>query len=73
MRCCRMRGYGSFCIGWNEAQRTKYEPDNNNNGCLAIIAAVFVICLISAMISVGTFWGFVIGLAILVGMFGPKK
>lgn len=73
MRSSRMRGYGSWCMGWKDAPRTG--PDNNNNpsGCLIIFFIVLAFCFFKAAIEVGSGWGFIFGLALLAGFFGAFK
>lgn len=67
-----MRGYGAWCMGWNEAERTKYRPSNNNNsgsGCLIIFFVLLAFCFFKVAFETGNFLGFLFGLAVLVGAF----
>lgn len=77
MRNHRMRGYGSWCIGWNEGSRKTYQPtkntSNNGNGCVLVFVVLFALCSFKVAIESGNFWGLVFGLAVLAGFFGAKK
>lgn len=66
-----MRGYGSWTIGWNEADRKSNLPTNNNNGCVWIIIGLgilFFISSVKATIETGNLFGICIGIAVLAGI-----
>lgn len=69
MRNHRMRGYGAWCMGWNEAQRTPYEPNNSGNGCLIVFFVILALTFFKVAIETGTPLGFLIGIALLAGLF----
>lgn len=70
MRCKRMRGYGSWCIGWNEAKNKPYEP-NNNTGCgivgLGLFFILLAICFVKASIDTGSPLGVLLAISVLTG------
>lgn len=70
MRSSRMRGYGSWCIGWNEANR-KPSPPNDNGGCVIVALGLFfillVLCLFKASLDTGSPLGFLFGICVIAG------
>lgn len=74
MRCSRMRGYGSFCLGWKEAERTKYEPSNNSGGgCLLIFFTLLAFSFFKVAVETGNFVGFLLGIAVIAGALNGLK
>jgi hypothetical protein len=76
MRSSRMRGYGSWCIGWNEGKNKNIEPPSNNNGCLFIFIIFVILLIISsfkASFQTGSPLGIIFGLAILAGLLKGLK
>ena len=70
MRNHRMRGYGAWCMGWNEAERTKYQPSNNSGGgCLILFFVLVALCFFKVAIETGNAMGVLLGIAVLVGAF----
>lgn len=76
MRFRRMRGYGSWSIGWREGERRgSFQPRNNgnNNGGLGpIILFGFLILtaitLVQVSIQTGSLLGILIGIALVAGI-----
>lgn len=66
MRCSRMRGYGSWSIGWREGERLP--PGKPNGGCMFIFCGIVVLAALCSFAQ-GTGMGFILGLAIILGMF----
>lgn len=66
MRCSRMRGYGSWSIGWREGERLPPGPPHKP-GCLfwAFIGLVLYACVVTAL--QGHPFAIILGLAILGG------
>jgi hypothetical protein len=66
-----MRGYGSWCIGWNEANRKSPPPQNDNNGCGMTVLALFFIllalCCFKASFDTGSPLGFLFGICVIMG------
>jgi hypothetical protein len=70
MRSKRMRGYGSWCIGWNESNRNE-TPSSNNSGCLWILIGLGVLFFISSLkvtMETGNLFSICIGIAVLCGI-----
>jgi len=71
-----MRGYGSWCVGWREGERTPYRPNNDNNGCGMAFVYGFIILLAISFFKVsiesGSGLAFIFGLAVLAGLFKSK-
>jgi hypothetical protein len=70
MRSSRMRGYGSWTIGWREGERQP--PGEPNNGCMLVFCGIVVLAALSVM-SQGTPIAFAIGMAIIFGMVNGLK
>jgi hypothetical protein len=71
-----MRGYGSWCIGWNEGSRKPIPPSNNNNGCLLIFIGFVILLVITSFkvsFETGNPLAIIFGLAILAGMLKGLK
>jgi len=72
MRSKRMRGYGSWSIGWKEAERTSNRSFNKDPGFGMVILYGFMILLVMTLFQVavqtGNFLGFLLGIAILAGL-----
>lgn len=71
-----MRGYGSWCIGWNEGSRKPIPPSNNNNGCLIIFIFFVVLLVISAIkvtFETGNPLGLFLALAVVAGLLKGLK
>jgi hypothetical protein len=67
-----MRGYGSWSIGWNEAERNPTPPPGDNWGCglLSIAFIIIVICTsLKTSVETGNVFALIIGLAIAGGVF----
>jgi hypothetical protein len=62
-----MRGYGSWSIGWREAENKSYKPDNSGNGCLLVFFGLIVLTSFKVAIETGNFLAFLIGLAVIAG------
>lgn len=77
MRSSRMRGYGSWCIGWNEGSRKQPTPPPSNNGGCMIIFLIFIILLVfssfKASFETGSPLGIFLGLAIVAGLLKGLK
>lgn len=72
MRSSRMRGYGSWSIGWNEARRKSNLPPNNNdnNGCAILFLGfsfLFLISCFKVSFETGSPLAIFIGLAAIAG------
>lgn len=75
MRCSRMRGYGSWSMGWNEAQR-KPSPPSNNNGCGLLMGLFFLLlalCLFKASFDTGSPLGLLFGICVIAGFLKGLK
>lgn len=71
MRSSRMRGYGSWCIGWNEASRKQNQPSNNGNGCALFLIGFGILFLISSIkvcFETGSPLALFFGLAVIAGI-----
>ena len=69
MRSSRMRGYGAWCMGWNDAQKKSYQPNNNNSGCLIIFLLILSFSFFKVAIETGNFLGMLFGALILLSLF----
>jgi hypothetical protein len=71
VRCKRMRGYGSWSIGWREGERQRGQP-LGDPGCgmlfLYAFLALVVFCCLKVTIETGNFMGVLIGLAVVAGL-----
>jgi hypothetical protein len=71
MRCKRMRGYGSWCMGWREGERLPPGP-SGNGGCVMAFVYGFLILLAFTFFKVGIESGnglaFIFGLAVIAGL-----
>lgn len=71
MRCSRMRGYGSWCLGWKEAERNPGPPQGNGGcGTVAVCGFVILIALSSFKVALETGSGMavLIGIAVIAGL-----
>ena len=73
MRSKRMRGYGSWCMGWKEAEKSrKSHPNNDGNGLGSIIFYFFLIVIaitfFQVAVQTGNPLGILLGFAIITGM-----
>ncbi|NDD54931.1 hypothetical protein EBZ39_13885 [bacterium] len=74
MRSSRMRGYGSWCMGWREAERKPSPPSSEGPGIFffAFMALVVFSCA-KVAIETGNPMSFLLGLAVVVGIFQGIK
>lgn len=67
----RMRGYGSWSIGWREGERAGPPPSGNPWGC-GVVAVLFIILLLFTCLKValetGNGMALLIGLAVVAGI-----
>lgn len=73
MRCKRMRGYGSWCLGWKEGERASNRPSNNDNGgCGTTVVVGFILIVAFSFFKVaiesGNGLAFILGLAVIAGL-----
>lgn len=73
MRSSRMRGYGSWTIGWREGERKSNFPDNNNNnnGCAPLFIGLAILILFSSIkvtLETGNILALLIGIAMVCGI-----
>lgn len=71
MRSSRMRGYGSWTIGWREGERNRGGPSGDNGGCLIVALPLIGLILFSAVkvsLETGNFLAILFGLAIIMGI-----
>lgn len=78
MRSHRMRGYGAWCQGWNDAARSRRSgpPPSDNGGCLAImicLGAVFIFSCIKVTLETGNIYALFIGMAVIAGVLKGLK
>lgn len=71
MRSSRMRGYGSWTIGWREGERLP-PGEPNNNGCMLVFCGIVVLAAFCCFTQ-GTGMGFLLGIAIILGMVNGLK
>lgn len=69
MRSSRMRGYGSWCIGWREAERKPYQGGGGPGIFFYGFIILLVISCIKVAIETGNPTAFIIGLAVIAGVF----
>jgi len=71
VRSSRMRGYGSWCIGWREGERQRGQP-LGDPGCGMFFFYAFFALLVFYCFKVsaetGNFMGVLIGLAVVAGL-----
>lgn len=65
MRSSRMRGYGSWSIGWREGERSPGPPPGNPWGC-GVVAIGFIVLLLVTSVKVALETGN--GMALLIGL-----
>lgn len=65
MRSSRMRGYGSWSIGWREGERNPGPPPEDSWGCV-IVSIGFIILLLCVSLKTAVETGS--GMAILIGL-----
>lgn len=70
LRSKNMRGYGSWSMGWKEAERNP-GPPGDNSGCL-IPAGILIILIAWASIQAGGL-GILFGLAAIAGILNGLK
>jgi hypothetical protein len=68
MRCSRMRGYGSWCIGWREGERLPPGPPSKPGIFFYGFMALVVFSCVKVGIETGNFMGFLLGLAVVAGL-----
>lgn len=77
MRCKKMRGYGSWCIGWREGDRSsRHQPTTGDgNGCGLLMFGFLVLValtLFKIAIETGNGLGLILGFAIIAGLLKSK-
>jgi hypothetical protein len=62
-------------MGWNEAQRTKYQPSNNNagGGCLLVFFVILAFSFFKVAFETGNVLGVFLGIAVLAGYFSGRS
>jgi hypothetical protein len=71
MRSHRMRGYGSWCMGWRDAERNPGPPPGNNGGCGILFfgfMALVVFSFFKVALETGNGMGIILGLAVVAGV-----
>jgi len=67
-----MRGYGAWCMGWNEGGRKRFTPPSNNGGCGVFLLGFGILFLISCLkvsFETGNPMGLFLGIAVIAGIF----
>lgn len=73
MRSSRMRGYGSWCMGWREAERKPSPPSGGPGIFFFAFMALVVFSCVKVAIETGNPMAFLIGLAVVAGIFQGMK
>lgn len=72
MRSSRMRGYGSWCMGWREGERRSGGGGGDGGGCGTLAAVLFFGLLafscFKVAVETGNIMGVVLGLAVIAGV-----
>lgn len=72
MRNHRMRGYGAWCMGWEEGERNPGgPPPNNNSGCMLLFAGLVILLALSCFkvaFETGNGMGILLGIAVIAGL-----
>lgn len=73
MRCSRMRGYGSWCMGWREGERLPPGPPGKPGIFFWGFMALLVFSFVKVGIETGNSMGFLLGLAVVAGLMKGMK
>jgi hypothetical protein len=72
MRSSRMRGYGSWCIGWREGERRSPVPPQEPGGCGMLMFLGFMLLVVVSFLKTsfetGNPMGLILGLAVVAGV-----
>lgn len=69
LRCRKMRGYGSWCMGWKEAERLPPGPPGNGPGIFFYcIVGLIVLTCGKVALETGNPAALLIGLGIIAGV-----
>lgn len=69
MRSHRMRGYGAWCSGWNEAKAPRGRPNNTGPGPIFFLfAGLLVLLCFRTAIESGNGFTALLGIAIFCGV-----
>ena len=71
MRSHKMRGYGAWCQGWNDAERRSGPPSPGNGGCGMWVLAFMLLLAFSffkVALETGNGMGLVLGIAVIAGV-----
>lgn len=73
MRCSRMRGYGSWCMGWREAERKPSPPSKDPGIFFWAVVAMIVFSFLKVAVETGNTTGLLIGIAVVIGVIQGMK
>lgn len=68
MRCSRMRGYGSWSIGWREGERLPPQPPGRPPMFFYVLVAIVLIVCVRVAFETGNPMALLIGLGVLMGI-----
>lgn len=68
MRSSRMRGYGSWSMGWREGERTPSPPSSGPGILFYGFMLLVVVSFVKVAIDTGNPMAFLIGLAVIAGV-----